>query len=422
MKNIPNVNYVTKNDLCLGCGICQGSCPFNAIKIGIKKGCFRPEINSELCRNKLGCHRCFSTCPGIEINFKDLNSKISKDEKKINNLIGNYIKCYTGYSNDYDIRYHAASGGLVTQTLIYLLRNKIIDGAVVTRFDKNSPLLVNSFIATTEEEVLSAKSSKYSPVNFSNIVSEIKKTSGNKFVIVGLPCHIEGLRKYELYDKKFKDKILGYFGLLCSSSRSFYLTEYICKERGFKVSELESFAYRDNGCLGNMVAQYKKNGILNKIEESFESYYQSLASFFVPTRCKLCIDHYAELADVSFGDIHIKPYSEDKIGTSSLIVRTHFWNEIFLKMNKEGIISLKEVDIKVLNASQPMAEVKKTRNLIFCKIRDWLGKQSPRYHDVTYQNVNLKFIKWYLFSSIQHFIGFNKIMWWIIPIIKKITK
>lgn len=41
-----------------------------------------------------------------------------------------------GYSEDFNIRNDSSSGGLVSRFLIWLLENHIIDGAVVTRFDK----------------------------------------------------------------------------------------------------------------------------------------------------------------------------------------------------------------------------------------------------------------------------------------------
>ena len=48
-------------------------------------------------------------------------------------------------------------------------------------------------------------------------VSSMINNADGKFVIVGLPCHIQGFRKLLKIDKKFKDKILGLFSVYCSS-------------------------------------------------------------------------------------------------------------------------------------------------------------------------------------------------------------
>lgn len=95
-----------------------------------------------------------------------------------NGKIGYYRKCFTGYSNSYNVRYHSASGGMVTQLLVWMLEKKLIDGAAVTAFSSKSELLVHSFIATTKEEILFAKSSKYAPVTLNNIIHDIKAREG----------------------------------------------------------------------------------------------------------------------------------------------------------------------------------------------------------------------------------------------------
>ena len=108
-------------------------------------------------------------------------------------------------------------------------------------------------------------SSKYAPVTLNTVVKDIKAATGKHFVIVGLPCHIAGFRKLAKIDKRFKEKVIGYFSLFCSSGRSFYLTEHVFKERNIDMSKLSYFAYRDNGCLGNMVVK----GLGISLEERF---------------------------------------------------------------------------------------------------------------------------------------------------------
>lgn len=419
MNHIPNISYTTRNKLCTGCGICKDTCPFGAISFTGDKGCFRPVVDTLKCRNKSGCHKCYSVCPGVGVKLSELGSNIFLDTKA-NLLTGRYLSCYSGYSCDDSIRLHSASGGLVSQILISLLEREVIDGAVVTKFDMEAPFHVKTFIATSREEILSAKSSKYAPVAFTDVISSIKKTEGNRYIVVGLPCHIEALRKYENTDSKFKQKIFGYFAIYCSSGRSYYLTERVCEERGFETNQLTNFAYRDNGCLGNMVAHYIQDGKKKKWEEPFESYYQPLVSLFVPIRCKLCIDHYGELADISFGDIHIPPYTDDKIGVNSMIIRSHKFLKLIENIAADGEISIDKISVDVVNKSQPMASVKKSRNLVFCKIRDFFGKKTPDYGIKVLPKPNIKMVNWYIISQLQHFIGFHKVLWFFIPFIKKL--
>ncbi|MCK4454585.1 4Fe-4S binding protein, partial [Candidatus Parcubacteria bacterium] len=139
---------VVKHDLCTGCGTCVSLCPNEAIELVIdkKKGIHIPEIDENRCNN---CGICYKICPGHEVDFKTLNLEIfGKEPEDV--LIGNYLNCYVGHATNYDIRYNSASGGLITQLLIFALEEGIIDGALVTRMKRDSPLEPEPFIARTK--------------------------------------------------------------------------------------------------------------------------------------------------------------------------------------------------------------------------------------------------------------------------------
>ena len=432
-SKLKNISYTLKHDLCTGCGICEGACPCGAITTVVEKGNFRPMVDAGKCTN---CGRCVKACPGLGVDLMGKANELFTDNGIIQDkMVGKYLKCYTGYSSDYDIRYHSASGGMVSQFLIWLLENKHIDGAVVTRFDKDNPLLVKTFIATTREDVISARSSKYSPVSFNHVVQDIKEARGSRYVVVGLPCHIQGLRKLIAVDKRLREKVVGLFAIYCSCGRSFYLTEHVFKERGIDKSKLKYFQYRDEGCLGKMVLKlpignentirvinsnservlYKEDVVY---KEHYQSYYHPLRSFFIPRRCLFCIDHYGELGDVCFGDIHIKPYSDDKVGVNSLIVRKQMWLDLLLECQRSGAIELDEVSFKAVSDSQAMSFKKKGRNGAFINLCKKMGMTMPDYNvDYLRQPRRRDWID-YLQNRFQQFIGKQKSLWWLVSLMK----
>lgn len=416
MSKVPNVSYTVNNNLCTGCGICEGACPSSSISIKPQHGVFSPVINELTCSNDKGCHRCYDSCPGIGIKlYEKADNYFDSSNIQLDEHIGKYLKCYSGYSNDNEIRYHSASGGMVTQFLIWLLEKKYIDGALVTAFDSKNEFLVNSYIAKTKEELLAAKSSKYAPVTFNKAIQDIKKDNSKNIIIVGLPCHIHGFRKYETIDKGFKEKISGYFGIYCSSGRTFNMTEYIFKTRKLSLNNISYFSYRDDGCLGSMKVMH--NNSKKCYKEKYTSYYK-LRSIFVPHRCLSCIDHFNELSDVSFGDVHIPPYSEDKIGVNSIVTRTLFFDDLLKKAAKEGIITLNLLEKKVLLASQPMVFKKKGRNSTFIKIDKLLGLKTPEYDYKLNDKHKNKSVISYFHTIVQIFVGSHKRLWFTIPLIK----
>lgn len=418
-KKKNNIESVVKNNLCLHCGICEGVCPTNSIVIEQSNNSFTPIVNHKSCISDKGCSRCLDTCPGLGVNLKLISSSQLNDKNvKTHPLIGKYHQCYTGCSTDENLRYHGASGGSLSQFLIWLLEKEIINGAVVTQFDNSDKYLVNTFIAKTKGDILSAKSSKYSPVSMHKVIQAIKNENG-KFVIVGLPCHIQGFRKYETIDKRFKQKIAGYFSLYCSGGRTFSLTEFVLNQNAIPKNKLSYLAYRDEGSLGNLVAKYDSK----KISIPYKKYYHPLRSFFIPQRCLTCIDLYGELSDVSFGDIHLGKFKEEKIGVNSIIVRTNLFNEYIKQAEKDGVLKLEYLDGNYLvQAQKNMNRRKKKSVATFLLIEKMFGKKTPKYDVKINDDKPLKSAISYFGSKTQMFIGNRKSLWFIIKFVTNLKK
>ncbi len=424
-----NITETTRNHLCTGCGVCEDVCPTHSIRIVYENGENRPVLENNTCLGDK-CGRCLKVCPGIGCNIKELSEQYFSDNgTKNDKFIGRYCSLHTGYSLDEYIRFHSASGGIVSQFLIYLLDKKIIDGAVVTGFSEEDHITPVSYIARTKEEVLKARSSKYCPVALNKVGNEIKNSEG-KYVIVGLPCHIQGFRKRASIDRKFNEHVVGYFSIYCSSNRTFYARDFLLERYGVDRKNIGYFAFRDNGCLGSMLVNAADKGAefssfaTNKSSECRESkslisipyirYYGALRSFFKPRRCLTCIDHYGELADVCFGDIHIKPYSDDEIGISSWIVRNPYFEDLFKQAEADGYIKMDDLDSFTLNESQKaMLYPKQRRAHAIMNMDRRFGRKIAKY-DKQLEKPHLKDYVSEIICQCQRFIGQRKALWGIV--------
>ena len=409
---IQNIINTINNDLCLGCGICSDSCAKGAIKMQVVNGQYIPSLDKEKC---IGCGRCVKVCPGLGVQLKCLaEEKFNTPDTKEHKLVGRYVSAYSGYATDYDTRYHGASGGLLTAFIAYLLDKHYISAAVVAENVMSQPFLNRTVLVHDSKELYKARSSKYCPVMYESIIKQVKEEDG-KVVIVGLPCIMQGFRKYEATDKRFREKVFGYFGLYCSCGRTFNLTEYVFKQNGLDLKSMQYFQYRDNGCLGSLVA---KDASTSK-EIPFQLYYHPLRSFFIPNRCQFCIDHYAELADVSFGDIHYGKYKEDKVGVNSVVVRNAEFDALLRNAASAGYIHLEDLTEEELVKCQASAPKKKGRVGGVLKFARTIGKKVPEY-DVTLTKFTYwRSIAYYLFAKIQMFVGKHRWLWWIIPLMTK---
>lgn len=346
MKNENTIISVVEDNLCTGCGTCVALCPNEAIEMMINenKGIYVPELDESKCNN---CGICFRICPGHEVDYEKLNFEIfGKYPEDI--LIGNYIDCHMGHATDYDIRYNSASGGLITALLIFTLEEGIIDGALVTRMKKDQPLEPEPFIARTSKEIIEARGSKYCPVPANIALRAILEADeGERFAVVGLPCHINGLRNAEQVNKKLRDKIVLRLGIFCNHAPNFLGTKLLLQRLKVenKVSKLD---YRGKGWPGSMTLTQKNGNLL-----LLSDYWTFVgAYFFYPTRCLMCSDGICELSDISFGDAWLPELSDDKIGTSIMVSKSEMGEKLLQQMKLENKIELNEIDVKKVIQSQ----------------------------------------------------------------------
>ena len=408
-----DVSWVVKKGLCTSCGICAGACHKNCISFNYGSEINTPVVNENTC---VKCGLCYEVCPGKGIQLNNLSNTLFGQENGIHKdlCIGYYLHCYVGHSNDENIRMHCATGGMVTQFLIWLLKKNYIDGAVVVRFRKDNPFEAEPFIATTEEEIWDSRSSKYVVLSMDKISPLLSKMKGRRLVVVGLPCQIQGWRQLARFNKTVREVIVGYFAIYCSVNKTKHSLLYYPWKYNVNPENVGRFTFRDDGCMGYMKFCDKSGNEIKKIP--YKSFWFGTHSFFVNSRCLLCVDQLGELADISFGDIHIEPYSEDKIGTNSIITRSTKWENLLKECMEEGFVYLREIPANTLVKSQIYTYFFKKgaglkTNML---IRKWTGRLNPVY-DYHYDGrIGLKFVVSEMIKIIMRFVGQHRSMWSIV--------
>lgn len=144
---------------------------------------------------------------------------------------------------------------------------------------------------------------------------------------------------------------------------------------------MAKFAYRDNGCLGEMVFEDKDGRILKTVP--YQKFWIGMRGFFNVPRCATCIDHFGELGDVCFGDIHIGEYINDHVGVNSLISRSSEWTRILKNAVNDGYLHLDEISYGLVKESQGYAMRQKKGSGVSAafKLRKLLGMKNPEYDE-----------------------------------------
>lgn len=351
---IKNIQEISRQHLCVGCGTCTVICPTNAIKICLNdRGFHEAVVDNSRCT---ACKLCLEVCPSHVIDFDEMNDFVF-NKRASDNLIGNYIRFYVGHAKDSPIYQSGQSGGLITALLAFALEKDFIGGAVVTKMVEPDPLHPKVIIAKNKEELLFATRSKYcsAPVNMK--IKEILKRS-DKFAVVGVPCQIYALRKLEKLMPQLKDKIILDMGLFCSHVLSLNVIGFLSCKAGFQKEDIIKFDYRAKewrGWPGDVLFKLK-NGTTKFLPREYR---MLTKNFFSPWRCKMCYDHLNEFADISFGDAWLPEVVKHRKGETIVITRTERGENLIQKAKEEGVIEVKEVSRNALMQAQKRSTIRK---------------------------------------------------------------
>ena len=371
-----SIEKVWNDGLCTGCGTCAGICSLDAIKmVRTTNGLFKPLVDSSTCND---CNICMEACPGHSVDFVKLNEFIFGETPE-DSFLGYTANCYLGHCMDREIRWKAASGGIVTALLLFMLEEKMIVGALVTRMKENNPLEPEPFIARTKEEIIAAATSKYCPVPANIALKEILESKDDeKFAVVGLPCHIHGIRKAEMINEKLKEKIILHIGIFCSHPVSFLGTEFLLQKHGIKKEDVKHLKYRGEGWPGGMSIELKNGG---KFFYPYGEYWKIFSlHFFAPTRCMICCDGANELADISCCDAWLPELGEDKIGKSIILSRNDAGDRILQVSQSKGKIHLSHINRdKAIQSQYSGLFFKKDGLKPRYNVLKMLGKKMPAY-------------------------------------------
>lgn len=347
---------VLSGNYCIGCGICTQieNSPYSIEKNDYgqyhavrKNNIYKEEIEKKIIK----------ICPfsGESPNEDEIGERLFKSIKNYDSSLGYYINNFAGYSNEYDTRDIAASGGLTTWLLIHLLNNKLIDGVIHVRSTEESGKLFKYQVSSSVAEIKDGAKSKYYPVELSEVLHDIKQMKGN-YALVGVPCFIKAARLLSFQDKEIDRRIKYYIGLVCGHLKSDFFAKMFGWHCGIKPNSLTKIDFRtklEDSSSNNYAVTVCSNNI-SKVTPPISQLYGSNwgYGFFKYKACDYCDDVLAETADISFGDAWLPKYHLDSKGTNIVVVRNNELNKILINASKEGKINLDSLSVQEIIDSQ----------------------------------------------------------------------
>ena len=340
VKEIENLFAAGIRDraLCARSGTCVGICPENAITLNND---YYPVLDTGACTQ---CGKCGQVCPGGRVRFNHLSQEIFgvSDDGSFD---GHTIKTYVGYAADPNVRDKGAGGGLVTALVASLLAHGYIYGCVVTRMRCDKPWKGEAFMARSFDQLTSSQGSRYTMIPLNCALAEIRETPGH-YAIIGLPCHIHGVREAVCVDPLLAERIVAIFGTFCGGALELSLIPELLRTKGIALGDISDFQFRGGAWPGQMRAVFKDRPPQAVHYSNYkDGAYNYLISLYMPLRCQVCLDGSNLFADISVGDA----WTRDRDGRykfrnqSQVFVRSQRGRDLLARAVTAGDLVLNDV-------------------------------------------------------------------------------
>ncbi|MGI9605623.1 MAG: Coenzyme F420 hydrogenase/dehydrogenase, beta subunit C-terminal domain [Acidimicrobiales bacterium] len=311
MTRAASVAEVVANGLCVGCGLCEAVTAHRVTMRMNERGTLRPHqvdtFTSEEERVILGA------CPGT-IAQSRLGSEGIDDE-----IWGRYSRMAYAWAGDPDVRFEAATGGVLTALAMHLVSSGVVDFVLQVEADPKHPMRSRWVMNETAEAVRASAGSRYGPTApLAGLVDALDRDQS--FALVAKPCDLGAVHAYSSIDPRVDRLCVARLTMVCGGQSSLEKSVDVLDDLGLTEPEVSLFRYRGFGNPGPTRVETTSGAAF---ELSYNQMWDDQAGWKLESRCTLCPDALGETADVAAGDVWPGggPTGEDE-GFNGIIVRT----------------------------------------------------------------------------------------------------
>ena len=311
-----NVQRIYDDGLCMQCGTCAAMCPAGAIDLAwdVRVG-YRLTVSEPPCTD---CGACLEVCPGPGLDFTaGAWWRARNEDAPSRDYLGPWRGLWFGWAADPAVRHAGASGGVATALLAGALETGLVDAVVAVGTDPSNPLEATAVVCQTPAAVAACRGSKYNVVAVNTLLRRVLDEPG-RYAVVGLPCHVQGLRLAQRRSRRLRERVVLSLGIFCGLTNEPRATAILARQAGLDPTELKSVSYRGPGWPGGLRFETRDGRVRWR---DYPDYFDRFAWALMPPRCRICPDSLAELADISVGDAWLDRF-EGSDGVSDVVVRT----------------------------------------------------------------------------------------------------
>jgi coenzyme F420 hydrogenase subunit beta len=367
MKATHRLNKVIEAGICTGCGACVAADASQTSQMILTDNGPIPSFTDETSLPDY----IDKVCSGLGANYPELY-KQQFGKLPENWLTGHIEEVYTGYSAIPEVRGKGASGGVITQTLIYLLETGKIDAVILAKQGIDKAENAGYFIAKTKEKIIECAQSVYIPVSMLDALKEIEKDK--QYAMICLPEQSAALRV--LQHNSFQPALQIKYETV--PIRCFLSSKGIKKD-----DEITSLKWR----AGEWPGYLEIKTTSGEIVKTPKVYYNFLIPFFVTQTSLQSMDFANEFADLAVGDAWSPVFESEGAGHSIVVTRTKDINDIINQMQSKDLLNLTHVEeLKASDMHGHMIDFKKRGGWLRNQWRRKTGRMAPDYG---YQPANI---------------------------------
>jgi coenzyme F420-reducing hydrogenase beta subunit len=347
MDSKKELNRIISDGFCIGCGACASVSEELEI-IMQSDGQYRAQFAAEG-EDSSAVDTALSVCPfSVKgSNEDELGQSLFEDGGTRDSQIGWYRDLYAGHVTEGSFRENGASGGVITWLLTQMLAQGMADAVIHVKKSDSDPsgVLFKYAVSRTVEEVAAGAKSRYYPIEFSQVLSDVRKTPG-RYVFVGLPCFVKAIRRLALVDDVIRERIVYCVGLVCGHLKSKAFADCFGRQAGILPGDLKEIDFRVK-IPGRYASDYGvllRSSEIEVVKSARELFGSSWGcNFFRYSACDYCDDVFAETADVAVGDAWLPGYIDDSEGNCVVVVRSPNLAALFNEARTAGRVSMDSI-------------------------------------------------------------------------------
>lgn len=337
---------------CSRCGLCASLCPKGSIAMKNTIPTLVGECNK--------CGFCYQGCPRSFFPLTKVKQRwFGKPESEVDGRVGRCVDRFTARSLNDEIFEKSAVGGTTSALLSYLLEKKIVDAVLHVESLHRDCFICHhaqTRVSTTPEDVLKGARSKN---QLTPILHDLKKISDYGTVaVVGLACHVEGLRKLQIIKDdtelretfkglaKIAEKLIGnlkfVIGINCFSNTKFGGIDAMYQHLGIRESDVIKYAEDTKKTLYQVLNEGKnflwfvQDNIMTRDGKFYPFKYVDYLGDMISMGCMVCPSFIvSKEADISIG-VTASDTNLYRYGYNSVFVRNTEMNGIVENMAGEG--------------------------------------------------------------------------------------